>query len=614
MAETTKETVILDFQIEQGDAIAELERTKKVILDLKKEQDALNKAYKAGTITQEEYVSELVRVESVMKKTQATYNTTQKSVTGVKTSMDKLIESNKQLASNVNIAGVNVGQLGQRLTQLATPVGLAVGVVTALGAAYARSANGAEDLEFASTRLSAAFGLLSNDVAKLMGASDKDGEGSLNRMLDFFLKVNPLIGTLDRIGLTNIAEDSERIALAGQKLDDLLREEIAIRATVSDRLADNQEKMTIISESQTDINEKAHLAGEIIDNLRLNETELLAVKKKQTEELEEQKKSATDVKAIDTRILEIAREESNIKKDTQRKVEAINRLTSNLSDAERKRLETIERQNAALEFQRSEAEREKRIRDLDESLQQGSNDDPFGLEGVKNQEIKLDDERIKRFHDNTKKTEDELKARGVAYRAYVQEQISLTEDNFLALAGLFSQGSEARRLFALAAIGADTAQAISSLTAMSEANPANAVTFGGAGVAQYAAGIIRILANIVAAKEFLTGGEFAGGGDFITTKPTMIMVGDNPGGRERVTVEPLSGKGQTTYNPRSGLMAMAGGGSLTFDGAKELAVQSVQQNLALVNSIKRMPRPVVSWTEGRAVGQRVEFKEKVSKL
>lgn len=34
--------------------------------------------------------------------------------------------------------------------------------------------------------------------------------------------------------------------------------------------------------------------------------------------------------------------------------------------------------------------------------------------------------------------------------------------------------------------------------------------------------------------------QFATGGDFVTSGPQMIMVGDNPGGRERVQVTPLS--------------------------------------------------------------------------
>ena len=34
--------------------------------------------------------------------------------------------------------------------------------------------------------------------------------------------------------------------------------------------------------------------------------------------------------------------------------------------------------------------------------------------------------------------------------------------------------------------------------------------------------------------------KFAQGGDFVTSGPQMIAVGDNPGGRERVQVTPLS--------------------------------------------------------------------------
>lgn len=78
-----------------------------------------------------------------------------------------------------------------------------------------------------------------------------------------------------------------------------------------------------------------------------------------------------------------------------------------------------------------------------------------------------------------------------------------------AIAGLFDQATAENKFFALSAIGIDTAQAISALTARSEQNPANAVTFGGAAIEQYAAGIVRILNNIAQAKNLL---NFALGG------------------------------------------------------------------------------------------------------
>lgn len=67
---------------------------------------------------------------------------------------------------------------------------------------------------------------------------------------------------------------------------------------------------------------------------------------------------------------------------------------------------------------------------------------------------------------------------------------------------------------ALIQIGIDTAKAISSLTAMSQANPLNAITGGGAGIAQYASGIVQIITNIAKAKALLSNpnGSASGGG------------------------------------------------------------------------------------------------------
>lgn len=58
-------------------------------------------------------------------------------------------------------------------------------------------------------------------------------------------------------------------------------------------------------------------------------------------------------------------------------------------------------------------------------------------------------------------------------------------------------------------------------------------------------------------------GAYAGGGSFVTSGTTNITVGDNPGGRELVTVTPLSGSGTT--RPVPGGIAMAGGGSVVVD-------------------------------------------------
>lgn len=75
---------------------------------------------------------------------------------------------------------------------------------------------------------------------------------------------------------------------------------------------------------------------------------------------------------------------------------------------------------------------------------------------------------------------------------------------------------------ALVQIAIDTAKAISALVAASQSNPFNAATAGGAGIAQFAAGIAQILTNVAKAKQILSsagstaapslGGVSSGGG------------------------------------------------------------------------------------------------------
>lgn len=93
-----------------------------------------------------------------------------------------------------------------------------------------------------------------------------------------------------------------------------------------------------------------------------------------------------------------------------------------------------------------------------------------------------------------------------------------TYDSFSELVGglevLLGESEGAQKAAGLAHIAIETSRAIASLTAASEANPANVVTFGTAGALQYAAGLIRIFGNIAQAKRYLSfdRGGFTGDG------------------------------------------------------------------------------------------------------
>ena len=119
--------------------------------------------------------------------------------------------------------------------------------------------------------------------------------------------------------------------------------------------------------------------------------------------------------------------------------------------------------------------------------------------------------------DAEQKLADEQKA---IDEAKAQQKAQIEQASFTLAKSLFAEGTNAYKAFALTEIGIDTARAVASLTANSEANPANAVSFGGAGVLQFLSGMIRIVANIKKAKDLLSskgktpsaGGGGGGGG------------------------------------------------------------------------------------------------------
>ena len=93
----------------------------------------------------------------------------------------------------------------------------------------------------------------------------------------------------------------------------------------------------------------------------------------------------------------------------------------------------------------------------------------------------------------------------------------------------------------------------------------------------------------------------------------MIMVGDNPGGRERVTVEPLSGRGQTRVFDGNKI-AMAGGGVVVANGGSRPIKQGFEAQNNLLQALSAMPAPEVSVKEITNTTNRVRVKEKISRI
>lgn len=129
-------------------------------------------------------------------------------------------------------------------------------------------------------------------------------------------------------------------------------------------------------------------------------------------------------------------------------------------------------------------------------------------------------EQAKVVNDAQKKQEEDIYA--MQQKRLGALQASFTAFGDLVMASMDLIGSETtksanlQKIATLAKIAFDTAAAISSLVASSSANPANSVTFGAAGIAQYVSGFARIIANMAQARKILTSApavqqKFAGG-------------------------------------------------------------------------------------------------------
>jgi hypothetical protein len=130
---------------------------------------------------------------------------------------------------------------------------------------------------------------------------------------------------------------------------------------------------------------------------------------------------------------------------------------------------------------------------------------------------------------------------------------------------------------ALIQIGIDTAKAISALVAAANTNPLNGITAGGAGIAQFASGVIQIATNIAKAKQLLTspstpvtaGGGDTGGGDTGSNTATMIP------------------QAAQLFGSSNNANAMSAGGS-TSDGGGNMMVTAVVSETQITNVQKKI--------------------------
>jgi hypothetical protein len=269
-------------------------------------------------------------------------------------------------------------------------------------------------------------------------------------------------------------------------------------------------------------------AQEVADTKKKNEEVEKADKDSYAKRIEAAKKYGEDRLAAQRLIrdLELELMQEGITKDLEVNTEKYARLIADTQKNEK--LLASEKTRIIAEYAELQFEAEKAIKKkYDDELQAAVDKEALEIKALQEKERA---EFLKRNED-ARKAEKEAKAKAdaeelAAAKAKTDALLSIEQSLYTsaaALGELFIKDSKKLERFqkaqALVQIGIDTAKAISALVAASQANPANAVTGGLAGIAQFASGIAQILTNVAKAKQLLTspnasasGGGGGGGG------------------------------------------------------------------------------------------------------
>jgi hypothetical protein len=258
-----------------------------------------------------------------------------------------------------------------------------------------------------------------------------------------------------------------------------------------------------------------------------------------------------------------------------------------LTEEQKKALIAVYDEQEKAQIATKEAERKKAQEDLLLTLQ----DEATQLRAAENAQFALDVEAangdyetlelLKKAHEDKLLNIEIEAANNRAAEAQKERDAKLsfakdTVDGLTNLGGMLIKDQKKLEKFnkasALIQIGIDTAKAISALVAASNTNPLNGVTAGGAGIAQFASGIIQIATNVAKAKSILSspstsatsgggGGGESGGGSSSTaqvvpqaaqlfgsanTGGTMNAGGTSTEGNTSMTVTAIVSESQVT--------------------------------------------------------------------
>lgn len=656
-----EETILLNFTVDQTQAQQSLVQTEKNILSLKKQQSELNKEYKAGKISEDEYVKSNIKLQQSLKKevdqknilnrtlqTESNSrnamrlrvselnkeydNLNKKTAEGAKRADElqkELNELNNELnkgskaagnfkdnignypqqlgaaVSEIKVAGTSVNDLSSKFTGANLAVAAAVGVLGGLASAYAASSAGAKDLAFAQDRLAFFTSLLSESIGTLVSGTGEGGGGLLNKLIDGLLDVSKRIPELGILQLAfaaitgktvdQINNQSKALALAREELRKLEIEAARAQgfAKLFEKAAEDARRLR--DDEEGILEERLRASATVEQNLLANRDVRLNVLNREIEAI---KKANLNWQNQDKVVLQIEQKRA----ETRDIEEEINgKLTENFNARK-----AIANQITAL----ARAER-RQVDNVDNSTT-----DP--LAGAFQQSLDVQEDANNRFQKRLLKSQQDFEneriiqarrsaeARIELEKRVNEAQLQAATSLIGSLASVFDQQSAEYKALASAQVIISTYSAATKayeaafLPLPTVASPAIGAAFAAAAIAQGLANLAQI--NGV---QFAEGGFTGPGGKY---EPAGIVHKGEYVTPQHVVNSPAA-QPHISALENMRLRGYADGGFVTSQN-----ISATQQALIMANAVKGLPAPVVSWSEGRAVGRRVEARERAAKI
>lgn len=678
-----EETVILNLQINQAKALTDLEKTESAIIDLRKSQTDLTKAYKQGEVSQEEYVKENIRLRrsleeegdkrkvlnkelktesnsrnavrlQISKLTQQYDNLNKESAESIALS-DKLEKEIRQLSEqltkgdkaanlfknqignypealkqtsteltktsstfnsftqnvsnfsqNVNVAGFSIGDLTGKLSSFITPATAVLGVVSALGAAYANSAIGARDLAKAQNLAAASLSIVSNDLANLV--SPNSGDGLLTMVTKAAGDYFKTIVNISTYGLLNdylsgVEEQTKKVADAQERLNDL-----SISRAFAQGDAKNDERRAellrrIRDDEEQTIKTRIEASKQIDQILETSGKRSQIIIQSQIDAIKE---STVGYELNRQAQLEVAQLTAEI---ADKEEEITGKLTENVT-ARRNILKAIqeerEKTRQAIKFSAPTTSGDVTFSDTPEATGASStlpseeqlNAADQAYRDYLNNTVEAEVDRARKhrdFLDFMSKQDENYANFVVNQEKKKQEAIGYTLQTAM---GLFAQQTDAYQALASADALVNTYKA-ANLALGSYPPPFSYIAM--------AATIAAGLGNVAQINgiQFAEGGFTGAGGKY---EPAGIVHKGEYVVPQNVTYSPAA-QPHIAALDNMRLKGYADGGYVTRTNTAP-----AQSSLALMNAMKNLPPVFASWIEGERVGRRVQFKENLSKL